>query len=121
MYNVHQNAEYIPLSFKSPKYTFNGESIDALSATLSKKDGVYHLTITNVDPKNKQTISLNAANIVAKGITKAEIITSAKFNDFNTFEKPDLIKPAAFTGASMKKGVIEAVLPPMSIVTIELK
>ena len=121
MYNVHQNAEYIPLNFKSPKYTFNGESIDALSATLSKKDGVYHLTITNVDPKNKQTISLNAANIVAKGITKAEIITSAKFNDFNTFEKPDLIKPAAFTGASMKKGVIEAVLPPMSIVTIELK
>ena len=79
------------------------------------------MTITNVDPKNKQTISLNAANIVAKGITKAEIITSAKFNDFNTFEKPDLIKPAAFTGASMKKGVVEAVLPPMSIVTIELK
>jgi len=121
MYAVHQNAEYIPMDFKSPKYTFNGESINALSSTLSKKDGVYHLTLTNVDPKNKQTITLNLSEIKATAMNKAEIITSAKFNDYNSFENPETIKIKPFNGASVKKGVLTVELPPMSIVTVEMK
>jgi len=121
MYAVHQNAEYITTDFKSPKYTFKGESIDAISSTLSKKDGAYHLTVSNVDSKNKQTITLNLADIKAASVTKSEIITSKSFADYNSFENPNVVKPAAFNGATVKKGVLTVELPPMSIVTVELK
>lgn len=121
MYAVHQNAQYIALDFKSPKYTFNGESIDAVSATLSKKDGAYHLTVSNVDTKNKQTVTLNLSEIKAAAVTKAEILTSKSFADYNSFDNPDVVKTAAFNGAAVKKGVLTMELPPVSIVSVELK
>ena len=121
MYAVHQNAEYITTDFKSPKYTFNGESIDALSATLSKKNGAYHLTVSNVDSKNKQTLTFNLADLKATSVSKAEILTSKSFADYNSFENPNLVKTAAFNGATVKKGVLTVELPPMSIVMVELK
>jgi alpha-N-arabinofuranosidase len=121
MYAVHQNAQYIPLSFHSPKYTFNGESIDAISATLSKKNGVFHLSLSNVDSKKENTVTIDLSNINASTVAKAEIITSKSFNDFNSFDNPNVIKINNFDGASAKKGVLTVKLPPMSIVTIELK
>jgi len=121
MYAVHQNAQYIPLEFNSPKYTFGNETIDALSATLSKKDGAYHLSITNVDSKQAQTVTLDLNSINAKSISKAEILTSKSFADYNSFENSQVVKTTAFAGATIKKGVLKIELPAMSIVTIELK
>lgn len=121
MYAVHQNAKYIPLSFHSPKYTFNGESIDAISATLSKKDGVYHLSVTNVDSKKENTVTLDLSAINATTTGKAEIITSKSFADYNSFDNPNVIKAVPFNGATVKKGELTVKLPPMSVVTIELK
>ena len=121
MYAVHQNAKYIPLSFHSPKYTFNGESIDAISATLSKKDGVYHLSVSNVDSKKENTVTLDLSAINATTITKAEIITSKSFSDYNSFDNPNVIKAVKFDGATVKKGELTVKLPPMSVVTVEIK
>ena len=120
MYAVHQNAKYIPLSFHSPKYTFNGESIDAISATLSKKDGVYHLSVTNVDSKKENTVTLDLSALNATTTGKAEIITSKSFADYNSFDNPNVIKAVPFNGATVKKGELTVKLPPMSVVTIEL-
>ena len=36
MYAVHQDAQLIPVSFDSPKYTFNGESLPAVTISASK-------------------------------------------------------------------------------------
>jgi alpha-N-arabinofuranosidase len=121
MYAVHQNAKYIPLNFFSPKYTYNGESINALSATLSKKNGVYHLSITNVDSKKENSITLDLTALNATTVAKAEILTSKSFSDFNSFDNPNVVKPANFDGATVKKGELTVKLPPMSVVTVELK
>lgn len=120
MYAVHQNAQYVPVTFNSPKYTFGNESIDAISATMSKKDGAYHLTVSNVDSKNKQTVTIDLSKLGAKAVKKAEILTSKSYADYNSFEKPDAVKTVAFNGATIKKGILTIELPALSIVTIEL-
>jgi len=121
MYAVHQNAEYVPVEYISPKYTYNGESINAISATMSKKNGAYHLSVSNVDAKNANTVTIDLGKLGAKAITKAEILTSKNFNDYNSFENPDVVKTAEFKGASIKKGILTINLPKASVVTIELK
>lgn len=121
MYAVHQDADYIPVEFNSPKYTYNGKSVPALSVTLSKKNGKYHLTVSNNDPKVKNTITLDLNKIGAKAIVKQEIISAAKFSDYNHFGQPETINIKTFNGASVKKGTLSATLPPLSIVTIELQ
>lgn len=121
MYAPHQNADYIPVNYVSPKYTLNGESIDAVNMTLSKKSNEFYLTISNKDCKNKQTITLDLSKLKASQIASAKILTSKKFNDFNSFEAPQTIKPADFKGASVKKGILTIELPAMSIVSISMK
>lgn len=121
MYAVHQNAQYIPVEYNSPKYTFGNESVDAVSATLSKKDGAFHLSASNVDSKKENTITIDLNKIGAKGVVKAEILTSKSFNDYNSFDKPETIKTAAYNGATVKKGILTVKLPAMSVVTLEIK
>lgn len=121
MYAVHQNAQYVAVEFDSPKYTLNGESINAISATMSKKDGAYHLSVSNVDSKNANSVTIDLGKMGVKTISKAEILTSKNFNDYNSFENPDVVKTAEFKGASIKKGILTINLPKTSVVTIELK
>ncbi|MCQ2252388.1 MAG: alpha-N-arabinofuranosidase [Bacteroidales bacterium] len=121
MYAVHQNAEYVPVEFNSPKYTYNNESINAISATMSKKNGVYHLSVSNVDAAKANTVTIDLGKLGAKEIAKAEILTSKSFGDYNSFDKPETVKTAPFSGASVKKGILTINLPKTSVVTLEIK
>jgi len=50
-----------------------------------------------------------------------QILTAAKFNDINTFEQPDKIKIAPFNDAKIKDEKLTIVLPPLSVVMLEIK
>ena len=41
--------------------------------------------------------------------------------DHNTFEKPNVVAPANFKGATIKDGKLIVDMPKMSIVTIQIK
>lgn len=51
---------------------------------------------------------------------KGRILTSKKLQDFNSFEKPDVIKPAIFKDAQLKENQLKVKLPPFSVVVLEL-
>jgi alpha-N-arabinofuranosidase len=74
-----------------------------------------------VDPKKENSITLDLAALNATTVAKAEILTSKSFSDFNSFDNPNVVKPANFDGATVKKGELTVKLPPMSVVTVELK
>lgn len=121
MYNVHQGATLIPLQVKSNDYVFNGQKLQAVSASASKdKAGAVHISLVNIDAKNAQDISIDLGNIAAKAIT-GRILTSGKLQNYNSFEHPDVITPVAFSGASVKEGKLHVELPPFSVVVLELK
>ncbi|MGB3776390.1 MAG: alpha-L-arabinofuranosidase C-terminal domain-containing protein [Leeuwenhoekiella sp.] len=118
MYNVHQDAELIPLNLDTPDYEFNGEKLPAVSASASKDStGTVHMSMINIDSKkeNKVTISLQDLNI--KDVS-AQILTSKTLQDHNTFENPDKIKPADFKDFKVKKGNLELTIPAFSVVVI---
>ncbi|MGN6803775.1 MAG: alpha-L-arabinofuranosidase C-terminal domain-containing protein, partial [Ginsengibacter sp.] len=49
------------------------------------------------------------------------ILTSEKFNDYNSFENPDKVKLAKFSGAKKENDELVVTLPAKSVVVLELK
>ncbi|WP_163409248.1 alpha-N-arabinofuranosidase [Flavobacterium ajazii] len=121
MYAVHQDAKLLPVSFESPSYTFNGETLPAVSASASKdKNGVVHISLVNIDAKNKNKIEIDIKDLGIKNFT-GTIITSTKLQDYNSFDTPNKIIPIAFKGFENKKGKLEIIVPPFSVVVLEGK
>lgn len=121
MYKVHHDAKLLPVQFQSPDYLVDGQKIPAVNISASQDSlGVVHISLVNLDAKNTITIRTAINDITWKTVT-GEILTSAKFTDINTFEQPNNLKPAAFKGAKKEGNDLVIALPPISVVTLELK
>lgn len=121
LYKYHQDATLLPVHFFSPDYTFRQESIPAVNASASKdSNGVIHITLVNVDPKNKIRVNTSFNGTTFK-TAEGQVLTSAGFADINTFDKPDKVKPAAFTDFKKSGNDISINLPPMSVTLITLQ
>ncbi|HZI24978.1 MAG TPA: alpha-L-arabinofuranosidase C-terminal domain-containing protein, partial [Chryseolinea sp.] len=82
--------------------------------------GVIHISLVNIDAKNEQEITVDLRGGKYSGVT-GKILASSKLQDHNTFEAPDKIKPANFTGVKLTGGVLKGKLPPFSVVVLELR
>ncbi len=121
MYNVHQDATHLPLDITTGSYSLDGEQLPAISASASKDAaGAVHVSLVNIDAKSQQEITINLRGGKFNTVT-GRILTSAKVQDYNSFEKPDQIKPAAFKSASLKDGVLKVTLPAHSVVVLEVR
>ena len=122
MYNVHQDATFIPIDVNCDIVDVrDNRRVPLISATASKdKNGKIHVSMSNIDADNAQEITINLPDIAAKKAV-GEILTSANLTDYNSFEKPDTVKPAPFKEVKINKGVLKVKLPAKSIVTIELQ
>jgi alpha-N-arabinofuranosidase len=121
MYSVHQDAKLLPLTINSPLYNFKGESLPALSVSASKdKNGLVHISLVNVDFKKANTVEIDINELGIKSVSGL-IIASSKLQDHNTFDNPTKIQPLVFKGFQIKKGKLEVVIPPFSVVTLEGK
>ena len=126
MYNVHQNATYVPLDITCEQRQVrarmgrDGEqrTLPIVSVTASKtKDGTLYVSLSNVDLKEKNEVTIDLGNIQAKSVS-GEILTCKNIADMNTFEQPDVVKTETFKGAKLSKGKLVVKLPAMSIVTL---
>ncbi len=119
MYAVHQNAQLIPLDFNSSKYTYNGQSLPAVTVSASKdKNATVHISLTNIDTKNKNKIEIDLKELGVKNFT-GKIITSEKLQNYNSFDNPNKIVPVDFKNFENKKGKLEITIPPFSVVVLE--
>jgi len=121
MYNVHQDAKLIPLTIKSNNYVLGKEKLPAISASASKDStGLVHISLVNIDSKNTQDVTINLEGGNLKTVD-GRILTTAKLQDHNSFEEPAKIKPAPFSGATLKGKTLSVKMPPFSVVVLELK
>ena len=121
LYQAHQDAELLPLQFSSPDYVLNGDKIPALNASASRdKQGVVHISLVNLDPGKTLTLEAALPGVSWKTVT-GRVLTSAKVNDYNSFEKPNTIKLADFKGARKRGDKLAVALPPKSVVMLEVK
>jgi len=120
MYNVHQDATLLPVAVKTEDYIYNAEKLPAVSVSASRDSaGKVHVTLVNIDTKKLQAITVNFKGVKYKTVT-GRILTSAKLQDYNSFDDPEKIKPADFKGAEWKGDSVHVKLPPFSVVVLEL-
>lgn len=121
MYNVHQNALMLPLDVSSNDYTLDNKSLKAVSASASKdKNGAVHISLVNIDAKNAKDVAIDISGMGTKTVT-GRILHSEKLQDYNSFDKPEKIKPAIFNGAKITGSTLALKLPAFSVVVLELK
>lgn len=119
MYAVHQDAQLVPLSFVSPQYIYQNEALPAISASASKdKNGKVHLSLVNIDSKKTHSVEIDVAALGSKNVT-AELLTSEKLQDHNTFENPNKVQTKKFDHVTLKNGKLELSIPPFSVIVLE--
>jgi len=120
MYAVHQDASLIPLKVKSENYKLNGDSIPAINASASIKDGIVSITLCNLNP-NKSAVT--EFTLTGQDFTSAtgQIITGTTMADYNDFDKTEKVTIKPFTVQKPKNGNLKMELPAKSVVLIQLK
>ncbi len=121
MYNVHQDATMLPLAVTSNEYKMGKEKLKAISASASKdKNGLTHISLVNIDANKAQEISIAIEGGNYRLVT-GRILTSDNIQNHNSFDKPELITPRSFNGASLADNKLKLTLPPFSVVVLEMK
>ena len=119
MYSVHQGATLIPVDLSAPEYKLGDASVPSLSATASRdSDGRLHLSVVNLDPNRAAEIT---ATITGKNVTRGEVLTAPVMNAMNTFDQPNTVKPAPFSGYKFEGSRLNLSVPAKSVVVLELK
>ena len=122
MYNVHQDATFLPMDLICDKAKVRGgREVPMVSASASKdKNGRIHISLANVDVDNVQSITLDLQG--TKDRQRERTYPDLRsINDHNTFEKPDVVKPATFDGAKIEKGQLKSTCRQVRIVVLEVK
>jgi alpha-N-arabinofuranosidase len=121
LYKVHQEATLLPLQLNTPDYVLGDAKVPAVNVSASRdKNGVIHISLVNLDPAKKITITAALSNITWQTV-EGQQLTAANYTDHNTFEKPNTIIPQKFTGAKKQGADLVVELPAKSLVLLTLK
>ena len=121
MYSVHQDAVLLPVDLQGASYSNGERSIPALSVTASRdREGKIHVSVANLDPSKAQNLRCELKGMAGANVT-GEIITASAMNAYNDFGKPETVNVKPFSGAQLQNGILTAVLPAKSVVTLEVR
>jgi len=82
-------------------------------------DGVLVLSLVNTDPNKPARVTAKIAGAAAKKMS-ARILTTPAMNTHNTFDAPNAVQPATFTGGKAKGDGWVFDLPAKSVVVVTL-
>jgi alpha-N-arabinofuranosidase len=120
MFRVHQEAKLLNIDLRCEDYTKGDKKIPAISASASvDKDGKVHISLANLNPNKPVTVTCPVIGDTFKKVT-GEVLTSGEMNSFNSFENPEIVKPVAFNGFTLKDGILNITMPSKSVVVLEL-
>jgi alpha-N-arabinofuranosidase len=121
MFRVHQDAKLIKTDLKCEDYTYSNRTIPAITASASvDAEGRLHVSLANVNPTKEITLNCPVIGDLYKTVS-GEILTSGEMAAYNSFEKPENVKPAVFNGFKLKGDLLIVTLPPKSVIMLELK
>jgi alpha-N-arabinofuranosidase len=121
MFKVHHDATSLPVDLKTPDYTFDGESIPMVTASASRNaNNVIHLSLVNTSPNASAKIECSLEGVDVSAV-HGRLLTAPAINACNTFEEPDLVKPAAWNEAVLTENRVQATIPAKSVVVLEMQ
>ncbi|MFH1085219.1 MAG: alpha-N-arabinofuranosidase [Chloroflexota bacterium] len=120
MYRVHQDATLLPCEVRADAYVWGEASVPAVSASASRDTaGRIHLTLCNLDPRQAVDATCHVRGAAVSSVS-GRVLTADAMQAHNTFDQPDLVRPAPFAGAALAGETLRCALPPMSVVVLEL-
>jgi alpha-N-arabinofuranosidase len=121
MYKPWHDATVLPISIDTPWYNKDQFVMPAVSGSAVRgKDGKVHVGLSNLDPTQPNSVTVKLDGLNAASVT-GRILTAGAMNAHNTFDAPETVKPAAFTGAQVNGGTLTVTLPPKSVVVLDLQ
>ncbi|RZK04368.1 MAG: alpha-N-arabinofuranosidase, partial [Flavobacterium sp.] len=121
LYKVHQDATLLPIEVTSSQFTYEGESLPAVTASASiDAKGKTHISLVNIHPKEQQQITINTGKSSYKKLS-GQILTSDNLRDYNSFSNTNKIQPKAFNKAKINGATLVVTLPPFSVVVVEVE
>lgn len=120
MYNCHQDAELVKSKIDTKEIGIEDEyKVRNLTESCSvSKDGVLHITMTNLSCDEAYEIDGTISNTEIAGID-AFILTGA-INDHNTFENPKCVESKVYDGVKSNGGKISFTIPAASVIRIDV-
>lgn len=122
MYKVHQDAERLATHHSGADYEMNGEKIPQVSVTASRDEaGKIHVSLCNVSHAEQSDVKIQLRGLsgAVKQIVGRQLVADS-LDAHNTFESPEVLKPAAFTAFEQEGDVLRAKLAPMSVTVLEI-
>ena len=119
MYVPFQDAQFLPVTFKSAAYTFDTITLPQVDAIAAKaKDGKVWLALTNLDPNHSADVDAGVQGVAA---TRAvgEVLNAATFDAFNSFDAPAVVTPKPVS-VQASGGKLILRLPPHSVTVVQL-
>lgn len=93
MYLPFHDAQVIPLKIDAGVFHDGDVDIPQIDAISAKaQDGSIWVALTNLDPAAEQRIALDVKGMSVTSATGQQL-TAPKVNSFNTFDKPDTVRP----------------------------
>jgi alpha-N-arabinofuranosidase len=121
MYKVHHDATLVPLNLDCGEYEYEGEKISSLSASASKDlNGMVHISIVNIHPEKDTRLTIDVRGMNITNVS-GRILTSGDVSDHNTFDDPEIVKPAKFDQIKINKNEITGTIPAKSVVVLKIK
>lgn len=120
MYKPFQNSTLLPSELTAPEYKLGDVAIPSVSTSAARMaNGSIVLSLVNTDPNRPARVSVKIQGAAAKKIS-ARVLTTDAMNAHNTFDSPETVKPAAFTGGKLKGDSWVFDLPSKSVVVATL-
>jgi alpha-N-arabinofuranosidase len=120
MFNVHQNARLLNIDLTCEDYSGGEKKIPSVTASASvDNEGRVHISLANLNPSKQITVTCPIVGEAYKKVT-GELLTSPEMNSYNSFEKPEVVKPVGFTGFTLKDGILTVNMPSKSVIVLEL-
>jgi alpha-N-arabinofuranosidase len=121
LFKSHQDAKLLPLAISCPYYKNGPDSVAAINASASlDSNNRVHITIVNLDPRSTIAVKIKL-NGSHRKLVGGQILTSEKFTDINTFDKPGNIQIKKFNAIQSMGEELQVNMPSKSVVLIELQ
>lgn len=120
MYKPFQDATVLPLKIDAPAYSRGKWTVPSVHGSAVRgKDGKVYVALTNLHPAQSASVKVKLEGVAANGVS-GRILTASEITARNTFEQPDAVAPADFTGARIAGDRLEVSLPAKSVLMLQL-
>lgn len=118
MYRPFMGGEALDISVTSPDYALGDITVPAISASAARTDED-ETVLALVNASASDTVSIDASAFGA-GRAAGRILTADTMDAHNTFDAPDIVKPAPYA-AEGNNGKLLLSLPPRSVMVVTLE